>query len=416
MFIPSDVFPPRATFWLVLAFVLAVRLAAIIAQWESLQADPDAYRQLSENIVRTGTLGDGDRPSAYRPPLYPFLLVPCVLVDRHWSGAAVAGLHVTLGTASCLLAWRWAVRQRLPFPWLAAGLLALDPILLRQSAQVMTETTATFLAAAILAAANRPAATWRLGHSLLLGALLGAGCLCRPTFLVWAALIVGYLTLRSREYAALRQLVAVVATAGAVLAPWIIRNWAQFGTPIATTTHGGYTLLLGNNDSLYDWMRDDPWAPAWRAEELEPRLLARFLGLAEFDESARDRAARDLAWETIRNRPADFFLASTLRIVWLWSPLPQRTADDEGWVHRLARWAIAVWYLAVYLLAALGVASSWRSDQLRAWVIGTLLIASLTLVHSLYWSNLRMRAPAMPVVALAAAQGVATLRKRTQKK
>jgi hypothetical protein len=35
-----------------------------------------------------------------------------------------------------------------------------------------------------------------------------------------------------------------VAAAGAVLAPWAIRNQLLLGRPVLTTTHGGQTLLL----------------------------------------------------------------------------------------------------------------------------------------------------------------------------
>ena len=36
--------------------------------------DPDGYRRLAENLAAYGVLGNGQRPSAFRPPLYPILL------------------------------------------------------------------------------------------------------------------------------------------------------------------------------------------------------------------------------------------------------------------------------------------------------------------------------------------------------
>ena len=39
------------------------------------------------------------------------------------------------------------------------------------------------------------------------------------------------------------------------------------------------------------------------------------------------------------------------------------------------------------------------------WLWGLLLVLAVTAVHAFYWTNLRMRAPLMPVVALAAALG-----------
>ena len=52
-----------------------------------------------------------------------------------------------------------------------------------------------------------------------------------------------------------------------VLSPWAIRNQVQFGRPIVTTTHGGYTLLLANNPEFYHWLRSGPWGSVWRADQ-----------------------------------------------------------------------------------------------------------------------------------------------------
>ena len=37
----------------------------------------------------------------------------------------------------------------------------------------------------------------------------------------------------------------------AVLAPWAVRNALVLGEPVWTTTHGGYTLALANNEVYY---------------------------------------------------------------------------------------------------------------------------------------------------------------------
>jgi hypothetical protein len=68
---------------------------------------------------------------------------------------------------------------------------------------------------------------------------------------------------------------------------------------------------------------------------------------------------------------------------------------------------VAAWYVTVYLLAALGVYRL-RGKLLRTpWVYGLLLCLVFTAVHTFYWSNLRMRAPLMPFVALVASIAIA---------
>ena len=50
--------------------------------------------------------------------------------------------------------------------------------------------------------------------------------------------------------------------------------------------------------------------------------------------------------------------------------------------------------------------SSLRSHLFRQpWLWGMALAMSLSAVHAVYWSSLRMRAPVVPVVALLAAVG-----------
>ena len=47
--------------------------------------------------------------------------------------------------------------------------------------------------------------------------------------------------------------------------------------------------------------------------------------------------------------------------------------------------------------------SSFIIHHSPSWLWGLLLVACLTAVHAVFWTDMRMRAPVMPVVALAAA-------------
>jgi hypothetical protein len=69
------------------------------------------------------------------------------------------------------------------------------------------------------------------------------------------------------------------------------------------------------------------------------------------------------------------------------------------------RWGIAIFYLLELGAAVLGL---WRlrRDEWVVWWPLVLLVLSFALVHVVYWSNLRMRAPVEPVLALLAARGL----------
>ena len=119
-------------------------------------------------------------PTAYRPPLYPLLL--SAVIRCGGSDAAIGIVQAILGVATVWLTIFAGRRLGLGRGSILAGaLVAVDPILLFQTSQVMTETTATFLAALCLWLCLLPPSSFK---GLLIGVVFGAACLCRPTF--WA--------------------------------------------------------------------------------------------------------------------------------------------------------------------------------------------------------------------------------------
>ena len=110
-----------------------------------LSADPDAYRLIAENLVQRGVFSRSTAdvpaiPTVFRPPLYPLLLAAI-----SWNGQVrplgVATVHVLTGMLTVgvvyLLGRRWGLQA---WSYLAAVGVAVDPILLYQAGEVMTET------------------------------------------------------------------------------------------------------------------------------------------------------------------------------------------------------------------------------------------------------------------------------------
>lgn len=439
---------------------IAVRGAAVWFLADGLSHDTDGYRAVAQSLLDHGDFLRDGRPTAWRPPLYPLLLAKLLWIAEHLPTSnadrtfvvLIGFTQVVCGVVTVLLVGRLGLRLGLGrWSLLAAALVACDPLLAHQSAQLMTETLATLLAVVAwslfanfqvvappdsrgnklpspLAATKGPLAgpcpsTLGLGMrgssyfgGAALGLALGLATLCRPTFLPWVALLLVWLlwsAIRQRQFA---RVFAVVAASTLVLAPWAVRNWIEIGRPIVTTTHGGYTLLLANNERFYAWTRDGAWGTVWDSREFVDDWLARKQVAGIDNELDEDRLARQLALETMRADPAGFARATGVRLGRFWSFSPHTTAQAAGHPARLerasTRWLIASWYLAEFALALCGLAGVARVPNRATWLAGVLLVVVLSVVHSVYWSDLRMRAPAMPVVALLAAAGAGRLQSR----
>ena len=396
-------------YWGVLVLALVARLGVFALVDDPLGTDPDGYRSLAAKLMRTGVFGSRNRPTAYRPPLYPLLLAPCMAIggDSVWP---ILALHLELGMATVAgtiwLGRAWGLGRGAA---LAGLIVAVDPILLSQSTRIMTETLAAALAVATLVgitwAARRPS-PWM---AVAPGICLGLAALCRPTFLAWGVLIAVSLTRLASNWSARGKLVLSFALGvGAILAPWAIRNQIAFGRPIFTTTHGGYTLLLANNPGFYKYLKSPSQTVVWHADDFDARVAKNREENPgteiEHNEREYEEAKRNIA------RDPDVFVWSCfVRTGRFWSPLPHRLSADESTVQRLQRYAVCAWYLFWVVIVLLGV---WENGALcwrHPWVWGFLLVLGYSAPHAIYWSDMRMRAPLGPFLALLGARGLSPI-------
>jgi 4-amino-4-deoxy-L-arabinose transferase-like glycosyltransferase len=415
--------PHRRTIILGLILLsIAARVTLLKGNQGRLGEDLDDYLRLAENVAEWGTLGSYDSPTAFRPPLYPLVLAPLYWLQTHlglawgWRLAAIAFIHLVFGAAATVLTFRVAERFGLGrWSSLAAALVAIDPLLMQYTRLPMTETMAAML---VIGAIDLLSMSEHRTDSLATfaaGGFLGLGMLCRTTMWSFAFTVVlvgcfcrGGDGRRNWKWAG-----TVLAVAIAVQLPWIGRNWLAFRRFVPTTTHGGYTLLLGNNDVYYDEIvLGDPWT-AWSGESLnrwqrEMLMRAALAGVRNrFDE---DAFYYQTARRTIASRPTDFARSVGLRLLNFWRITPHATTGDSSFTGtgppvygRGVRIASAAFYIPELLLMLLGIFD--RRVWQWPWLFLPAALLSFTLVHAVYWSDMRMRAPIMPAVAVLAAMG-----------
>lgn len=407
-----------------LLFATLVRGGVFLAWQDRLAADPDGYRQLAENLAGLGDLQLQWRV-AYRPPLYPALLF---LTGSYESQDVfvIARLHAILGVLTVWITARLGAKLQLgQWSLLAGALVAIDPILVNQSALVMTETLATLLTVLALDSLCGAAAVQSLRSGLWCGATLGSCCLCRPTYLPFALLcpIALFALCKASQEAKPRQSwfapIGCLILLTAILGAWTVRNYLQLGKLVVGTTHGGYTLYLGNNAKFYALLKGttDDSVGQFDAEMIEEVVSA--ARRDAYDETKKaillghepdirdevyvDAQLYDEALRSIQSDPTGFLRACLYRVRRFWGLVPYEPADQPA-----LRYAIGVWYAALFTLALLGLWQLGRTRRLwqTPWLFGLLLVGTFMAIHTVYWTDMRMRAPVTPVVCLAAAVGV----------
>jgi hypothetical protein len=387
---------PRLTpLWIVILLGVLLR-AGLMVRGGGECDDPDNYLSLARSVAVGKGLQLHGRPTAYRPPLYPIMLAPLVRMPIGTLAGRIAVLHLVLGGATVWLTAAAAVGSRLSVgrTLFAAAVAACDPVLVAQSRSVMTETPAACLVAASLAGLS----TRGWAGPITGGVALGLAVLCRPSLLAAALLVIAaaFLAQPGQISERLGRGAVIAMTLCIVLLPWAIRNTLVLGEPVWTTTHGGYTLALANNPVYYRDVLHGPSGGVWTGHDQWLWWDSVNRATAGMSEGQADRYLRNSVVRLARERPGDFAHAAVARLFHFWSIAPASAVYPAG-----VRYATMIWTLPLFMALVLGLLQQacWRWARIAA----PLFVIGLTIVHAFFWSDLRMRAPIVPAIALLAA-------------
>lgn len=205
-------------------------------------------------------------PRFYQDPLYPYLIA----LTYRFVGSNVRFVYVwqlALGVLTNVLIWLLARRYFGDLVALVAAALALlcaplvfyELLLLRDSTIVFGGLLLTWLAGRAVSRGE-----WR--QFLALGVAVGLACLLKSTFLLFAAGILGALSMRGR--ASVRPAAAFTIGVALALSVLAARNTAVGAPPLSLASSGPLTFL-SSNDARY---------PPDVGFGIEAPLLATFLG------------------------------------------------------------------------------------------------------------------------------------------
>jgi len=415
----------------ILALALLLRVAVIAADGDySPQNDAFEYDYYAHSIAagdgypESGYLRQGG-PTAIRGPGYPYLLggVYALSGDSRTAGRiAGAALGVLAVFLIYLIGKRiWGRRVGL----IAAALAAVFPPLVLLSRELWSETLfIPLMLGAVLCALEFRRSGGELRWAAIAGALCGFALLTRNTaapllVCIPLGMMVAPVSLTLRS---LRAPLIVLAVAALAVAPWTIRNAAEFNRLVPITTSGGITASGVYNPASF---HDSDTHGAWRTPQVVPRFTPLFetpgIDEAEVDSELR-REARDFAWEH-PGYVADVFVWNLARMFELSGGSVVdgngEAVEDRG-IGSATSAAEGAGLLLAGMLAACGVAaivSSRRRGLIRQggtfFPTGPLflwLIPMLTLFATAFLNGLpRDRLPVDPFLLLLAAIGAVWL-------
>lgn len=406
---------------LIFSIALGVRVAYTVALgWRDYQlvADAQDYHFIAQ------ALSDGQgfsrlgwdltwQPTAFRPPLTPFLISLIYKI----SPTNILAARVMMCLIGALTAMMIAITAVSAFPgrnsWrigLVAGIgAALYPYLVIHSTSLLIEPVHALLIPILLTMtirARRPIGT---RMAIALGFVTAIIALNRPDGVSYVLLVAAWVvTLGTAGYrlTAIRRLGAgalVLTSFAVVLSPWWIRNYATFGTFIPSTTSTGDLILGANNKATYE---PGVFYGYWSYEA----VITGEAGAYSFaDEVTADRKHTEMGLSYILENPLGYVAVMPVRILrgWeLWDPLGNiRFGTSWGRPEWAGRTALIIYY-PVFAAAIAGAAMArhrWREIALLY-----AIPAYVTLLFAFVTGEMRYRAAVEPVLVIFAAYALVT--------
>jgi len=326
-------------------------------------------------------------PSAWEPPIYPYLIGGVFKVFGIYTLASawvLLTINCIFATLTCIPVYWIADRtfgQRIAL-W-STWVWALCPYIWYWGIHWIWDTTFTPLLLACAFQLALELQDWP-GYRgwILFGALYGVGALANPTMLAFLPFC-GLWIWRQRYRRGLTSLRGVVLASvmfWIVLSPWLIRNYEAFGRFVFIRNDFGLQFRLGNGPSA-DGMLMPYFQPNLNKVELE-----KYQRLGELAYAAE---CKRFAMNWIRAHPGRFAVISLKRFFYFWNGVPRPT-NSQSWVDFRSSA-----FLATSVLAIWGAILAVRQRRPGAWLYAGLLIF-YPAVYYFVFPHARYRHPMEP--------------------
>jgi 4-amino-4-deoxy-L-arabinose transferase-like glycosyltransferase len=331
--------------------------------------------------------GDSTGPSAWEPPLYPFLMGGVFKIFGVYSTASAWVLLIfnsLLNALTCIPIYfiaRKVLSERAAL-W-SAWIWALLPYEMYWAIHWPWDTTLSPFVLACIFWVSLELEQWPGWKGwAVFGALWGLAALLNPSllsFLPFSGLWIWWRRhqrdLKSLGGVALASFVFVLC-----VTPWLVRNYCVFEKPVFIRDDFGLQFYLGNG----------PFADGWSRVYLQPNLnLTEFQEFQRLGELAYAARCQRLALSWIRENPARFAVLSLKKFFYYWDGIPKPTDSLSLVDFRNSL------FLASSILAICGLGLALKRKIPGAWLFLWLLLSYPTVYYFVY-PHARYRHPIEP--------------------
>ena len=195
-----------------------------------------------------------------------------------------------------------------------------------------------------------------------------------------------------------RLTLVLIATAAALHAPWLIRNWVVYGEPIFIMTAAPELLWIGNNPESTGTAFGKSGRPAY--EDAPAPLRARVA--AAPSEQAQMQAFTDEVHRYWRTEPASAATLYLRKLYYSWWFSPRSGATYHPGMFAAYR----VVYAVEAGFALIGAATLWSTSRRRHVLALLAFLAIVSAVQSVFFVEGRHRLATMPAILVFSAAGV----------
>jgi len=357
------------------------------------QLSSDSYKQyaIAESLAEGKGFRYQGKLTTRRGPVYPYFLALFLVVQGFPIGIQIA--QAILGAVSCVLIYRIAGKifgDRVGI--LSAALLGFDYYSIKKTVYILPEVIFVFLLLLTFLFLLRVRVTKKYRDAALAGLFAGLTILTKEAMsYFFPVVIVTFFLNKSWKRSTATALIFLLGFF-VIVFPWLVRNRLVTHQWVPVTVIGGHAFYMGNHAGVNERIRGGDWI-----QGVDGQYPINDPNLPPLLSIEADRYLMRKGLEFVRQHPYHFLKLTAIKALRLWFPY---YSNAPLWSKGLT----TVSYCAIMIFSVIGIFMTrqrWK-DFLPIY----LLIAYVTMVHSVTIPSIRYRYPLMPFLMMFAAYAI----------